>query len=247
MVKLLRFIMITLLAAFVFLFIAGMLGLPMLSQIERRWYSVLIWILASGIGIVDTWQVSRIKQESKGPACEKCGYLLLGLREQRCPECGIPFGGKRDYPGIDVARCLRRVEAALTTLVYALLLGLIAAVLLIVFFPFDHHLVVRGWTPRQANRINWGLIFSITLLIFAVDGALHKATYGMRSRCIQFSMEDGQAISRCRAFLRVIVGILLIPVMPISIFLAIRDKQHRTLADFICGTTVVLIVKEDKS
>ena len=23
--------------------------------------------------------------------CERCGYILFGLREPRCPECGLPF------------------------------------------------------------------------------------------------------------------------------------------------------------
>jgi rRNA maturation endonuclease Nob1 len=25
------------------------------------------------------------------PQCDQCGYLLIGLPENRCPECGMPF------------------------------------------------------------------------------------------------------------------------------------------------------------
>jgi ABC-type xylose transport system permease subunit len=25
------------------------------------------------------------------PRCSKCGYILIGLLERRCPECGTPF------------------------------------------------------------------------------------------------------------------------------------------------------------
>jgi rRNA maturation endonuclease Nob1 len=33
------------------------------------------------------------------PQCETCGYLLLGLNENRCPECGQPFDrSKKDTP-----------------------------------------------------------------------------------------------------------------------------------------------------
>jgi hypothetical protein len=33
------------------------------------------------------------------PQCGKCGYLLIGLTEKRCPECGEPFDpSKKDTP-----------------------------------------------------------------------------------------------------------------------------------------------------
>lgn len=30
-------------------------------------------------------------EESGQPRCERCGYLLTGLKSPRCPECGVPF------------------------------------------------------------------------------------------------------------------------------------------------------------
>jgi hypothetical protein len=40
------------------------------------------------------WLVERrrlSKTSEIGPTCERCGYLLIGLVEPRCPECGEPF------------------------------------------------------------------------------------------------------------------------------------------------------------
>lgn len=31
------------------------------------------------------------RQEIDAPMCRSCGYVLLGLTEPRCPECGYPF------------------------------------------------------------------------------------------------------------------------------------------------------------
>ena len=31
--------------------------------------------------------------------CPKCGYILTGLCEPRCPECGAPFEPKSSLPG----------------------------------------------------------------------------------------------------------------------------------------------------
>lgn len=31
------------------------------------------------------------RQASTWPKCRKCGYLLIGLTEARCPECGTSF------------------------------------------------------------------------------------------------------------------------------------------------------------
>lgn len=35
--------------------------------------------------------VARRRRASGEPQCSRCGYLLIGLPEPRCPECGTPF------------------------------------------------------------------------------------------------------------------------------------------------------------
>jgi len=44
-------------------------------------------------GLVLWWSERRrlSKPSDIGPTCERCGYLLIGLMEPRCPECGEPF------------------------------------------------------------------------------------------------------------------------------------------------------------
>ena len=43
------------------------------------------------IGIPIAALVTRRRHGDGLPRCSKCGYLLIGLRERRCPECGEPF------------------------------------------------------------------------------------------------------------------------------------------------------------
>jgi hypothetical protein len=40
----------------------------------------------------------RAPQPGDEPRCEKCDYLLIGLSEPRCPECGTPFDPNRAAP-----------------------------------------------------------------------------------------------------------------------------------------------------
>ena len=48
-----------------------------------RWYASLCCILWYS----PAW-------ESEGPRCANCGYSLIGLTSNRCPECGGEFGGE---------------------------------------------------------------------------------------------------------------------------------------------------------
>ncbi len=41
----------------------------------------------------ECWKCTTIDpRREAGARCEQCGYLLRGLPERRCPECGTPFG-----------------------------------------------------------------------------------------------------------------------------------------------------------
>ncbi len=49
----------------------------------------IVWTTAS---LVWTLSIFRLKPPSRNPwECVKCGYLLVGLDSDRCPECGTPF------------------------------------------------------------------------------------------------------------------------------------------------------------
>ncbi len=47
-----------------------------------------------------TWKVldERRKAREQIPKCLRCGYLLYGLPEDRCPECGTFFDGPPPKP-----------------------------------------------------------------------------------------------------------------------------------------------------
>ena len=57
------------------------------------WVSGLIGALVFGGGILVSWHtlLHGFRFGSQG-RCRECGYLLKGLPENRCPECGTPFG-----------------------------------------------------------------------------------------------------------------------------------------------------------
>jgi hypothetical protein len=43
------------------------------------WMATTMWL----------WPMGRVDDLSEaGPKCPQCGYLLVGLRQTRCPECG---------------------------------------------------------------------------------------------------------------------------------------------------------------
>ena len=66
---------------------------PGSSLMQRAW-AEWSWIpgvlVAIGVGAaVARWRY-KVPPDSE-PRCETCGYLLRGLPEARCPECGTPF------------------------------------------------------------------------------------------------------------------------------------------------------------
>ena len=46
----------------------------------QSWHRVLLGLCLAGV---------RVARPAN--ACQRCGYLLIGLPEPRCPECGLPF------------------------------------------------------------------------------------------------------------------------------------------------------------
>jgi hypothetical protein len=47
-----------------------------------------VGLLILAVGYV-VWDTAR--RRGRSPRCSKCGYMLVGLTERRCPECGEPF------------------------------------------------------------------------------------------------------------------------------------------------------------
>ena len=49
---------------------------------------VAIWLVSVGVASVCVGSLRLLWTPRLGPVCQRCGYLLLGLRDDRCPECG---------------------------------------------------------------------------------------------------------------------------------------------------------------
>ena len=53
--------------------------------------------------LIDHWRFRKWESLARAARCEGCGYLLRGLIECRCPECGRPFDADQVKEAI---RCL---------------------------------------------------------------------------------------------------------------------------------------------
>ena len=96
--------------------------------------------------------------ESAAPRCAACGYLLCGLPENRCPECGLRF--------IPAARlnALRRAERSNWRPAAQGILIVSSSLLLAMqwrsFDPFDDIFEIFFWPV-------WGLLLLLWLILFA--------------------------------------------------------------------------------
>lgn len=67
------------------------------SAVEGRFWDDLlqvdavIWVASGVISTVLLVGLQWRARVEPGPRCRNCGYLLIGLTEHRCPECGTTF------------------------------------------------------------------------------------------------------------------------------------------------------------
>jgi len=137
-----------------------------------------------------------------------------------------------------VASLVRRVEAAITTAVPLVLFVVVGFWAIGTVFPLDMYLQHYGLTAQQSEWLSFILVLSLPPLWVVFDGGIARSTYGMRKRKIRFGNIDGSPISRGRCILRIIAGIITIPLFPASWVMAIMDERHRTVADRMCRTVV---------
>lgn len=121
----------------------------------------------------------------------------------------------------------RAIAGSFTLVVWAVLA--IFAFAATVFFTFVMELISGSvgflvcWTP---------------MILLMLDGVFRGATFGMRRNKLSFASLNGEKISHIRCSLRIVMGFLLIPLLPVSAIVMGSDRFRRSLADLICGTAV---------
>lgn len=128
--------------------------------------------------------------------------------------------------GLRKASLERRVAAGSCTLA---VMGLAAIPLAV---------IVHRMGIGALGEASWAC--SLPLAVTAVDAAAKRATIGMRIMHLRLAARDGAHIGFWRCSARIVMGIILLPLLPISAFMAYVDARHRTLADRLCETAVWL-------
>jgi len=58
-----------------------------------------LWVLGGVLLVIWNLIAAIVVQAPDGiPRCKQCGYILRGLREDRCPECGSAFSRDDETP-----------------------------------------------------------------------------------------------------------------------------------------------------
>ncbi|MCY2954784.1 MAG: RDD family protein [Planctomycetota bacterium] len=89
-----------------------------------------------------------------------------------------------------------------------------------------------------------GAIASVLLVYLApsatvlLEGSFRRGTYGMRLVDLRIGTRNGGPIGFWWCLVRIFLGVVLLPLLPVSAIIAFIDDRHRTLADLICGTAV---------
>jgi len=139
-----------------------------------------------------------------------------------------PLGERLELATVEDAKRpsvpIRRACAALTTcaLIYAWIL----------FFTWLTGVQGNSWYARVL------IVYVLPVLCITLDAMFRGATYGMYKWLLVFRDAEGGELSRMRLFLRAWLGIVLIPLAPLSIALVLFSRTRRSIADHICGTTI---------
>ncbi len=147
--------------------------------------------------------------------------------------CVMVQGGERGF-----CSPMRQLEASANTFVPAMIAAVVLGFCLNSPFPIDRYLQVEGMSEVWADRVAGLFVLAVPALWIAIDGGLRRATVGMRRRKLEFRCEDGRPPTFLRCLLRIMLGIVLLPVFPLLLVLAYADRRRRMLADIVCGTVV---------
>ncbi|MGE5607612.1 MAG: RDD family protein [Bacillota bacterium] len=107
-------------------------------------------------------------------------------------------------------------------------------------------LAVGARLLEMGNAVGISLLWGALLGGGVLSAASWRATYGMRVMGIRLGRVNGGQIGFGRCLVRVVVGMVVMPLAPVSWIVAMRDERRRGLADWICGTVVWEEAKEEE-
>ncbi len=107
------------------------------------------------------------RPNTDGPACPRCGYVIFGLRDMRCPECGRALD-VRDFniSGASTPRDRRRYER--TGAISGVVLSVILLAAIVPLGMLCCSMFGNGYLPIR-------LVMLIVVLIVCLCGVLDQA------------------------------------------------------------------------
>lgn len=131
-----------------------------------------------------------------------------------------------------------RLEASLNTVVAFSSIGVVLAWVSNTVVPLDAYLMRSGIDAHTADVLTGIGPWIAALGVYVCDAATHRATYGMRRRGLRFSSSHGGLPPRIRVVLRCVVGFVMLPLIPVSVWMLARDPNRESIADSLCGMRI---------
>jgi uncharacterized RDD family membrane protein YckC len=141
--------------------------------------------------------------------------------------------------GAGPASLTKRIEAAATSACPAAVWIVLCSAA--IHMGLDESMKIRiAYVPGFV--VDAGTFFAVwlfPLLVNALYSTKANATYGMAHRGICFRCAHSPQIQPGKCFIRSVVGVLCLPLAPLSLVIMCVDPSKRTVADLLCGTIVV--------
>jgi uncharacterized RDD family membrane protein YckC len=143
-------------------------------------------------------------------------------------------------PWVAAARQLvTRADVAATTFVPMLIWSFGWSLVLLTVFPVEDILLKIGQPKWIADGAVIVILYVLPIACIVIDGAVYRATFGMRRFGLTFRLANGSQAGRLRCLLRIVAGGVLLPLLPVSVILGVWRGRGTTLADILVGTRVM--------
>src|SRR5437899_1285822 len=134
-----------------------------------------------------------------------------------------------------IAPLSRRFSAAMSTCVLIVVWLLFSVWFFSFPLPLSEILRRCGAPFLVARWLPPAIVFGIPSAWYVLDGAVNRATYGMRRARIRFCSIDFSEAAFEACLLRLMAGVLTMPISPILGLAALFDSRRRTLVDLVSG------------